>query len=280
MKFIVFLAVIAAVSARAKVKFASQFFVQMSNCTYDTLLNNPHNILIVDPDDVRLTAEQNEELKYQGKLVLAYVSVGQAEEFRAYWSDEEIDNEQVEEIYIRDDPTYPDGKVVRYWNPVWRDMLIDYMMNNVIPYNYSGVFLDYLGNYEQFPERPTAAADMVQLARSVADAVREHDQLGLVVVHGAAKLWDENDRMKKFVDGLSEENVWYGFDGVPRATKYTQSVLEVLRKANKAKKMTLVEQYVEKKTQICSFYKKCFLEELTCGVFDLQVTGIVRDCEF
>lgn len=274
----VFFVVIFALAADArKVRYRSQFFVQLTNATFETLARAPQTILVVDPDDARLTAEENGILNSQGKNVFAYVSVGQAENFRSYWSSEWTTNSS--SIYVKADPEYVFGMVVKYWEPEWKNALLEYLGDNVFPYNYSGIMLDYLQNYDQFTDvRPNAMQDMIDLSKAVVDETRRINPEAIIIAQDSPSLWDLSDEYKQMVDILSVQEVWFDANGKSKSANWTQSQLDILRRASNAKKVVMLEEYVEKNSQVCMFYKKCTLEGFLCAVLDGLLTGIHRDC--
>ncbi len=59
----------------------------LQNISIKELEKTEFKIAIVDPDDSRLTKSDLEKLHKEGKVLLAYLSIGEAENYRDYWRD-------------------------------------------------------------------------------------------------------------------------------------------------------------------------------------------------
>lgn len=75
--FLLFGLIVAAECRRTR--YRAHFHAQMHGATFQSLMDLPQTVFLVDPDDIKLTAEQNAILRSQGKTVLAYLSIGEAE---------------------------------------------------------------------------------------------------------------------------------------------------------------------------------------------------------
>ena len=66
----------------------SRWVYQLQNTDLEELKALPVDLVVVDPDDSGFSPDDITELKATGKIVLAYVDIGEAEDYRDYWRPE------------------------------------------------------------------------------------------------------------------------------------------------------------------------------------------------
>jgi cysteinyl-tRNA synthetase len=241
---------------------------------------------VVDPDDAGLTFEQNTILRNEGKIVLAYLSLGQAEVSRDYWQPEWMVGQP--DFLMTMDPRYNQGFIVKFWTPEWQDILLNYTNTHIAPFGYTGILMDYMGEYKNFvDERPSAAQDMVDFGVKVANLFRSRNpqEHAIVVTQDSAELY-RFPEYRDMIDGVSVEEAYYNhryhedksisFGSQP--AQHTKHQLAMVDRISKDKKVVFLIEYVDKNRFICDFYKKCAISGYICGVFDLEIPGAIRDC--
>ena len=88
------------------------------------------------------------------RLVIAYMSIGEAEDYRNYWKAE----------WKQDPPAWMDeineawegNYQVKYWSKEWQDLLYghsDSYLDLILAANFDGAFLDVVDAYEYFKEK-------------------------------------------------------------------------------------------------------------------------------
>jgi cysteinyl-tRNA synthetase len=123
----------------------------------DSIRNTNYDLIIVDLfyEGIALTPEEVESLKIKAngspRLVVAYMSIGEAEDYRYYWRDEWYENppEWIEE----ENPEWPGNYKVRYWNDTWQGIIYrnnDSYLRKIIDAGFDGVYLDSIDSYEFF----------------------------------------------------------------------------------------------------------------------------------
>ncbi len=99
-------------------KFSSmdEYYQALKNTNYDLLL------IEVSYDNVFFTKEQIEGLKVKkngGKrIVIAYLSIGEAEDYRFYWKKEW--NKNKPDWIVSENENWSGNYIVEYWNPEWK----------------------------------------------------------------------------------------------------------------------------------------------------------------
>ena len=81
------------------------------------------------------------------RLVIAYMSIGEAEDYRYYW----------DKSWKRGNPSWLDKEnpkwkgnyKVKYWNPEWQAIIFDYL-SRIINAGFDGAYLDIIDAFEYY----------------------------------------------------------------------------------------------------------------------------------
>ena len=152
------------------------------------------------------------------KLVLAYIDIGQAEDFRTYWQPGwEIGSP---EWIVGGDPDGWEGNYpVAYWHDEWRDIWLgeDGVLLDIIDAGFDGIYLDWVEAYSDesvidFAESEGVdpRQEMVWWVGDMAEFTRSQKPAFIVVGQNAAEL-AALDEYADILDAVSQEQVW--FDG-------------------------------------------------------------------
>lgn len=123
----------------------------------DTLAATNYDAFVIDAfyDDAALTADEVAALQTKAnggrRLVIAYMSIGEAEDYRYYWqagwqagSPAWLDTEN---------PDWAGNYKVRYWEQGWQDLILsgpDAYLNRITAAGFDGVYLDLIDAFEYF----------------------------------------------------------------------------------------------------------------------------------
>lgn len=158
------------------------------------------------------------------RLCLAYLNVGQAEDYRSYWGS----RWRAPTAERRGDPAFlvtvdPDGWVgnfpVAYWDPAWRALLwghADAPLDRILEAGFDGVYLDWvLGFAEPAVVDAAAAAGvdpvdaMAQLLADLAAYARRRTPEFVLVAQNAVDLALVRPDVLETVDGIAQEDLSY-----------------------------------------------------------------------
>ncbi len=112
---------------------------QLQNARLEELMAIPVDLLVVDPDDSSFTREDLLELKSTGKVVLAYIDVGEAEDYRDYWDPSWYRSPP--EWLGEENSDWPGCYYVKYWYEEWRRIVLE-RIKHVVELGYDGAYLD------------------------------------------------------------------------------------------------------------------------------------------
>ena len=173
------------------------------------------------------------------KLVIAYVDIGEAEDWRWYWTWSE--DWDCEPPLPADWPDYilacdPDGWAgnypVAYWDPRWKDIVIygenqssapygDYIsvIDEVLKDGFDGIYLDWVEGYENGEVVAAAqaagkdpAAEMIAFIEEMRDYATARNLDFLIIQQNGAALSEGHPELFSVIDAIAQEAVWYDGD--------------------------------------------------------------------
>ena len=125
----------------------------------DTLADTNFDVIIMDAfyEDALYTAAEVTALKTKNntgsRLVIAYMSIGEAEDYRYYW---EADWETSPPDWLdEENPDWAGNYKVRYWDPEWQAIIFGSdtaYLDKILAAGFDGVYLDIIDAYEWFEE--------------------------------------------------------------------------------------------------------------------------------
>lgn len=185
-----------------------------------------------DEEDARRLVERLRRLPDgRTRLVVAYIDIGQAETYRAYWrKDWRPPRGKAAgrpEFLLAPDPDGWDGSYqVAYWDRAWQGIWVG--ERGVVPrlaaLGYDGIYLDWVGAYAD-PTVVAAArkagvdptAEMIAFIERLGEAGRRASPGFLVIPQNAAELIDADPaRYAKAIDGAAFEDTWFHGQGGAR----------------------------------------------------------------
>jgi cysteinyl-tRNA synthetase len=152
------------------------------------------------------------------KLVLAYIDIGEAEEYRTYWKPHwRVGNP----IWIAgDDPDgWEENYPVAYWYPEWKHIWLGEsgILQGILDAGFDGVYLDWIEAYSDHNVIKIAEKDgidpvqeMITWVKDICDFTRAQDPDFIVIGQNAAELCVNNEYIN-LIDAVAQEQVW--FDG-------------------------------------------------------------------
>ncbi len=255
----------------------NDFAYQLHNINLAALGASKFDLLIIDysadgSDAQRFTPEEIAALKDSPggkKIVLAYMSIGEAQNFREYWDPDWVPGNP--SWLGLQNPEQPGNYAVQYWNPAWQDIIFgspDSYLDKIIAAGFDGVYLDHVNAYEYWGpggasglNRSTAEQDMVNFVKTIANyarAIKGKASFG-IFPQNAEALSSHSDYVQTMT-GIGAEDVWYN-DNISQSSSYTSEVLQNLDVFRSAGKLVLVVDYVTQITKVDDFYQKALAKD-------------------
>jgi cysteinyl-tRNA synthetase len=119
-----------------------------------------YDVLVIDAffdTEEMLTFEDVEALKTKKngakRIVIAYMSIGEAEDYRYYWKEEYEDDPPSWMLWENSEweGNYP----VKYWDEEWQEIIAtgdDSYLKKILDAGFNGVYLDIVDGYETFED--------------------------------------------------------------------------------------------------------------------------------
>ena len=211
-----------------------------------TLAAQPHDMLVIDPsrngkDSGRFTEDDVAEIKGDRMTLAAYVSIGEANDFRDYWDKDWTTNgkangkltEEAPDWLGPINPDWPEGRKVRYWDEGWQNIIFNDEgpngegtgeLDNIVRQGFDAAYLDIVDAYyfwgaevkksQREPgdprNEPQAAIRMAEFMIDMADHARETNEDFLLIPQNGAWIvdaikdakGDHSDLLDSFYDSI------------------------------------------------------------------------------
>lgn len=224
----------------------NNFHYQLQKTNYSKLKQLKNSYIVIDIDDSELTKQQIESLKNNWNIVLSYLSIWEAEDYRDYWQKWwKVWNPEFLDKENRD---WPGNYKVKYWNSDWQDIIIN-KAEKIKETWYDWVYLDIIDAYYYYEEkgRETAAFEMIDFVKKIKDKTKF-----LVFWQNALDLVD----YPEYLDTID----WVWVEDLLTNGNKKQNNTEIeyrenfLNKVIEADKKVLSVDYATKNNLICNYY--------------------------
>ncbi|MEQ8661663.1 MAG: endo alpha-1,4 polygalactosaminidase [Gammaproteobacteria bacterium] len=199
---------------------------------------------------------------HPGRRVLAYFSIGEAEDYRPYWMREwgfdatGAATPATPAFVVAPNPDWPGNYKVRYWERGWQALVLA-QLDELVGNEFDGAYLDIVDAF-QFFEHDAAAdtwqalrenpatgrsyrEDMVRWVRRIARHARARRDDFLVIPQNGSALLHFPEYLAT-IDAIAVEDL-FTLDDVAQAREHTVSVLADLELARAARKPVFVIEY-------------------------------------
>ena len=226
---------------------------QLQRADVDQLSGSPADLLVIDyaagrpqrplgSDDVTKLKSKPEGGR---RIVLAYLSIGEAEEYRFYWKPEW--NQTRPAWLVGENCNWPRNHLVRFWHDDWKSIVMagaDSYLGRIQQAGFDGVYLDLVDAYEPLQrERPDSRADMIAFVTGLANTARRKQPQFMVFPQNGDELLTDR-RYREMVDGIGREGVMFRPEKGRRKPERVRDDVERLQLLRKAGKPVLVVEYV------------------------------------
>ncbi|MCP5102571.1 MAG: hypothetical protein GY950_04290 [bacterium] len=224
------------------------------------IVNSQYDLVVIDPtvtydpdfdakDMVdRIKASKASDGVHR-KLVIAYIDIGEAEEWRWYWGNHDTYEEygQCRNSYINDIQNWapwvvacdPDGwggnYPVAFWDEDWKDIVIngtnlgaaediyfDSMLDEIVQDGFDGVYLDWVEAWEMTEVQNRAdnegkdpGREMLTFIREIRAYGRQYNSDFVVIQQNSSELINEVGAaaLGNAVDAIAQEGIWWDGHG-------------------------------------------------------------------
>ena len=195
---------------------------------------------------------------HAGRKVVAYISIGEAEDYRPYWRKEWGGNGKrtaVAPAWLGvENPEWKGNYRVKYWNAGWQKLMLA-AIDDAMAHGFDGVYLDIVDGFEAFeqdgkefiddrvnPEtKQSYRRDMVDWVKAIAARARTKNPAALVIPQNGSQLVAHADFLE-VISAIGIEDLFTNGNKV-QSKSHTNEVLGHLKKLAAAKKPVLLIEY-------------------------------------
>ena len=189
------------------------------------------------------------------RLILAYLSIGEAERYRFYWDQAWYDPAKKPVWLGALNLEWEGNYLVRFWHPEWQRFILegpDSYLGRIKAAGFDGIYIDRADVHSEWAkEKPDAEALMAAFIHRLAIAARKDDPKFLVVMQNAEELVRRKPVLDA-IDGIAKEDLYYGIDhkGTRNDRGNVESSLGYLRQAKRAGRRIFVVEYLDDAVKI------------------------------
>jgi cysteinyl-tRNA synthetase len=193
-----------------------------------------------------------------GRKVIAYLSIGEAEDYRPYWQSEWVINSNRTASAPAwlgiENPEWEGNYQVKYWNADWQKLMLP-AIDDAMARGFDGVYLDIVDGFETYeqgadgylddrinPEtKQTYRRDMVDWVKAIAARTRVRNPAALVIPQNGSQLVADKD----FVEVISAQGIEDLFtnENKLQPASHTDEILGHLKTLALANKPVLLIEY-------------------------------------
>ena len=267
----------------------NDFLYQLQELNLTTIGGTAYDLVVMDysaggDDGTAFTAAQIAALKHSPggeKIVLAYMSIGEAEDYRFYWQDDWTPGHPA--WLDVENPDWEGNYKVHYWDPGWQTIIFSYT-DRLLDAGFDGAYLDIIDAYEYYADgsaglttgrgRATAAQEMADLVAAIRAYAHSRDPDFYIFPQNAPELASLVPAYLNSVDGIGQEDIYYGYEDddvmtVPAVTAELEGYLDLFKNAGK---LVLTVDYATTRAHVDDAYAKSQAQGYVpfCTVRDLD----------
>jgi cysteinyl-tRNA synthetase, unknown class len=223
---------------RDAVRNGKSWSIQLQGDTRSLQKRNA-DVAVVDPDEVNNPAKLKTKAKGGKRAVLAYISVGEAEDGRAYMK------KGNKRWLTGENQGWVGNNKVRYWDPEWKS-IVKSRVKAAMAAGYDGVYLDRIDTYQNMKAPGGSRKEMIKLVKEIAGEARRNKSNAAVAVQNAEELLDDKDYVNT-IDAIGKEDLYHGIkhDGGRNSKQSVRWSANLLKKAKTQGKGVYVVEYVD-----------------------------------
>ncbi len=252
-----------------RINGARSWGYQLKDLTLDVAIASPYDLLVVDATAGIATGRgflpaEVERLKRkpdgQRRIVVSYVSVGEAEDYRPDYFSPEYMTEDAPDWLGKENPQWKGNRIIRFCHQGWQQTILGddngrSFYNSIDPsplyrlieLGFDGIYLDRVDVYSEVTkECPDSRRKMVDFIARLGAHARKGDPGFIVILQNAEELV-RDARMLSTIDAIAKEDLFYGADHSqnPNSSAAIEESLGHLKFAKAANRPVFVVDYLE-----------------------------------
>jgi len=239
---------------RADLSWIQSWGYQLQDVNLSEVEASTNDVMVIDysksgDDESAFSPEEIASLQASGKIVLAYLSIGEAEDYRFYWKEKW--NSKKPAFLEEENPDWAGNYKVKYWYKAWWKKALRPYLDKIMAAGFDGVYLDIIDGYYYFGEKEnkmrTRANQMVKLVEQIANYTRTEygeefivsPQNGLAILDDCSKKYKQ--RYLTAIDAVGVESLYYN----TYSEEDKNYRIEKLAELSSANKLILNVEYID-----------------------------------
>lgn len=261
----------------------SSWLYQLQNAEVSKIKTSGFDYVVMDysrdgTDAGAYSKSEIEDLNAANIVPICYISIGEAEDYRYYWSDTWTTGNP--DWLSKTNPKWQGNYKVKYWDPEWQNIVYGYI-DKIMDQGFAGIYLDIIDAFEYWSDSSNgesevlseqeAASRMIQFVKSIADYCRvtKGQSSFLIFPQNGERIldYDTDGSYLSACSGIGVEDIWYD-ETVKKTDQEVNERLQYLRKFVETGKIVLSVDYVDdgtgysgtNKTRIDDYINKAVAE--------------------
>ena len=233
-----------------------------------TIADSPYDLVVVDfahgddRNEVPLTRDEVAAMQKKPdgskRLVIAYLSIGETENYRYYWKPQW--DKQRPSWMGKENKEWKANYLAKYWEPEWQKIIYgspESYVDKVLAAGFDGFYFDRVDAYYFFGDNEEARGRMAKFIVQLAEYARAKKPEVAIMVQNAEELLDRKEYVAA-IDGIAKESLLYGVRGLdkPNTSDDVSETTRLLKKANDQGKAIFVVEYLQDKHNIATAAKR------------------------
>lgn len=277
-------------SRRAAMAAVKTWAIQLRYLDRMALAASPFDLVVIDHAphpkkdiEIPFTRTDIEPLKRKAdgsrRIVLAYLSMGEAERYRYYWQPQWDVAETRPKWLGTENPKWAGNYQVQFADPDWQSVIFGAqtsVLDNIIAAGFDGVYLDRVDAFQDVEETMAGAEDaMTGFVQRLADHAHRINPDFLIIMQNAEELAKSKSLLAR-LDGIAKEDLLYGFDNGenPNPPQMVADTVSNLRKAKRAGLKVLALEYARTADAIAATQKLAGREDFVLHITD-RMLGVL-----
>ncbi len=226
-----------------------------------------------------------------GRQIVAYLSIGEAEDYRPYWqkswdANKDGKPDSAAPAFLNtENPDWKGNYRVRYWQSDWQQIMLPYV-DRIVAQGFDGIYLDIVDAFEFYeydvarkdwmddrinPETgATYRRDMISWVGSIARRARARKPGFLVIPQNASQLLEHAD-YRDLISAIGVEDLFVAGKKL-RTEAQSRYVMSFLHKLRPSGKRVLVIDYPKSKEIHAAAFKAAAKQGFTLLLTDRELT--------
>jgi cysteinyl-tRNA synthetase len=238
---------------------ASSWTYQLQDTRQIDLRRTAYDIVVIDAffgGGHKQIAELRQKPLGGRRIVLSYLSIGEAEVYRYYWANC-CKGRHRPPWLLTENARWKGNYRVQFWNPQWKSIIYeaaDSYLKRIVDAGFDGVYLDRIDVHSEVKgDGVNPRRQMIAFVRALSARAKAMKPDFLVVAQNAEELLDDDGYLAA-IDGIAKEDLFYGVDGEGKRNdaEMIRESTALLKRASEAGKQIMVVEYLKDPSAIAA----------------------------